>query len=626
MACLTPQTGSSIGRNRSGSIASSCTLGYDSNDEVTEVGDDQQIIDLTCGGVSPQYSSYLCGSGISDSTRSHTDQICISDLCEVKDTLLGTYPVDFIRVRDISQRTAKGRIFRGLPFLRTRNMKGRLPKKSNELCMVLQFPSQPSGVSNDNALLIDVKEEMILRKRKLITTNAIYPEHTSKQGSRRSAQERAPSRLHQIQGYPALVCRWKWTRKTDEEAIERILPSEVLQIQYLVLEEALCNRWRGGRHRGGSWGSGHSSIAHHVDINRVSDESSNLTRQFDQKYTLFDAFSGAGGVSRGAQNAGFKVTHAVDNDPAVWDTYSSNFPETHLYEMSIDTFVQQNKQSSIRVDVLHISPPCQYFSPAHTRPSAQDEDNTDAILCCHELVHTLRPRLVTLEETFGLAFDRHKEYLHSIIGDLTHQGYSVRWKVVELSAWGSAQSRKRLIILAAGPGETLPTFPPSTHSKNGGCSLLPYTTIRKALSRLRPGDDLHDLATEPRYSPPRLPLSFDTQIGTVCAGHGDFYYPDGTRNYTLREYASLQGFPIFHKFRGIKKNIKRQIGNAFPPNTVKVLYKHLEKWLLRQDRVATYQPRPNQVAVLDRLPDTGDISWGSPNNTMDWESDVLEVS
>lgn len=45
----------------------------------------------------------------------------------------------------------------------------------------------------------------------------------------------------------------------------------------------------------------------------------------------------------------------------------------------------------------------------------------------------------------------------------------------------------------------------------------------------------------------------------------------------------MQGFPVDYEFRST--NVKRQIGNAFPPCVVKTLYKHIKRWLRNEDRV-----------------------------------------
>ncbi len=70
---------------------------------------------------------------------------------------------------------------------------------------------------------------------------------------------------------------------------------------------------------------------------------------------------------------------------------------------------------------------------------------------------------------------------------------------------------------------------------------------------------------------------------------------------TLLEFAVLQGFPTWHKFRA--PYVKKQIGNAFPPTIVRVLYEYLARWLDVQDGVkGTRQPpgipRDSEVTII----------------------------
>ncbi|KAM5346866.1 hypothetical protein ACJ41O_009871 [Fusarium nematophilum] len=387
------------------------------------------------------------------------------------------------------------------------------------------------------------------------------------------------------------------------ESFVRIHSDEVPEAQYRVPEDVLSNRWRGTRVKGGSWVPLYNTLQQdYIDLETPT-AGHKKTRSYGQKYTMFDSCSGAGGVSRGAQMAGFKVQYAVDKAPEVWDTYEANFPDTELFKMSLDEFLSNPVTGHMRVDVLHFSPPCQFFSPAHTHASAQDDENIFALYGCNQLLEKLRPRIFTVEQTFGLTHDRHAEYFHAFLGDFTQFGYSVRWKVIRLCTWGAAQDRKRLIIIAAAPGEKLPPFPQATHNEDGHGGLLPYNTIKKTLGGIRRGDDLHDLDNVKYHQPPRSPYDADRLGGTVTTSGGDFYYPDGTRNLTLREFASLQGFPKTHRFLGTMTSIKRQIGNAFPPITVSVLYKHIEKWLLKQDGILPYDPRDDTILIDDDFSD-----------------------
>lgn len=50
---------------------------------------------------------------------------------------------------------------------------------------------------------------------------------------------------------------------------------------------------------------------------------------------------------------------------------------------------------------------------------------------------------------------------------------------------------------------------------------------------------------------------------------------------TDREYASLQGFPHYHRFYGMA--IRKQIGNAVPPICAKIWFTHIREHLEKVD-------------------------------------------
>ncbi|KAL6797717.1 S-adenosyl-L-methionine-dependent methyltransferase [Trichoderma sp. SZMC 28013] len=542
-------------------------------------------------------------------------QFSRGDLIQVRNIELGTYEIEFVQIQIIARDRRGQYKIRGIPFVRTRMLRGKLPKKVNEICMILHIQRRHNGEELP-AVLVDVPPASVVKRRELVITNAVYPEHCYNAASLgfNAGEEQMQQRRAEIHGY--LVCRWKFTiyftmqhqsraTRPEEEVLERVQLDDVPSSRYRVPDERLCNQWRGGRTKGGSWPPSGSGI---IDLeSRPNTSRSSSNRRKEQKYTFFDSFSGAGGVSRGAKGSGFKI------------------------QMSVDEFIRNTKDRLMRVDVLHLSPPCQYFSPAHTRESVHDETNIFALFGCRELINKLRPRLVTLEQTFGITHERHHQYLRGLIGDYTQLGYSVRWKVVRLCTWGLAQDRKRLIILAAAPGEKLPPFPKPTHSENGTGGLKPFTTIRKAIGSIRVGDNLHNLDNVKYYRPRRAPLDPDRLAGTITTGGSEVYYPDGTRDFTLREYACIQGFPKCHKFIGTKTSIRRQIGNAFPSNTVQVLYRHLEDWLLQQDRMTRYQPIADDILIVDDSDnDNSDeyLRWqtspGVPSSP-EMDEDIMEI-
>jgi DNA (cytosine-5)-methyltransferase 1 len=160
-----------------------------------------------------------------------------------------------------------------------------------------------------------------------------------------------------------------------------------------------------------------------------------------QMLTFGDAFCGAGGTTRGAVMAGLKIKWGFDFWDNACTTWKANFTEATCYCVSSDEFVSmaQNPRGDdldeIKVDILHLSPPCQYFSPAHTVNGVDDEMNIASLYAVLEVVKVVKPRVVTLEQTFGILGARCRWYFSSVIHMFALLRFSVRWAIVPLSTW-----------------------------------------------------------------------------------------------------------------------------------------------------------------------------------------------
>ncbi|KAJ5242158.1 uncharacterized protein N7469_000485 [Penicillium citrinum] len=267
----------------------------------------------------------------------------------------------------------------------------------------------------------------------------------------------------------------------------------------------------------------------------------------------------SGGASCGARQAGLQIKWAVDMNPNAIKTYRLNF-DLKVKSRCMDAFnFFQNSTEPLRVDIMHASPPCQTYSPAHTVPSEENDDRNSA--CLHGIrnaIEKVRPRILTMEETFGLDHQIHRPSLYRVVMDLIELGYSPRWEIIKLSGYGVPQTRKRLILVAVGPGETLFNFPPASY---GGLGQPQLRTIRDAISAIPDDAPDHDAKT-------------------ITTGGGD-YHPSGMRTLTDREVACLQTFP--RDFRFYKSGARRQIGNAFPPMAAMAIYKEAKKSLRETD-------------------------------------------
>ena len=188
-----------------------------------------------------------------------------------------------------------------------------------------------------------------------------------------------------------------------------------------------------------------------------------------QMLTYGDAFCGTGGTTRGAIMAGLKVKWGFDINTHACASWRANFPDAEIYEVDSSTFVQLAQQNpdklKMKVDILHLSPPCQFFSVAHSTIGKKDEENSATLFAVRDVIEIAKPRVVTLEQTFGIMRTQFMWYLAALIQMFTSLDFSLRWAVVPLADWvcqfvyasphftdiqqGLPQSRKRLIMIAS---------------------------------------------------------------------------------------------------------------------------------------------------------------------------------
>ncbi|TGO24420.1 hypothetical protein BPAE_0103g00210 [Botrytis paeoniae] len=322
-----------------------------------------------------------------------------------------------------------------------------------------------------------------------------------------------------------------------------------------------------------------------------------------QTFTYGDAFCGAGGTTRGAVMAGLRVKWGFDFDQHACTTWRLNFPGATCYEMSSECFVSLATPSpcssdipnDVKVDILHLSPPCQYFSPAHTVEGKNDEMNTASLFAVAAVIKVAKPRVVTLEQTFGILYPRFRGYFSSLICMFTSSGFSLRWAIVPLAQWGLPQRRFRLIIIASCPGEPLPPMPPPTHSPPPSPpsplhKTRPFKTVSQTLREIPKSAANHS----PHLLPEKDLRPYNPHAilpRTMTTSGGDNWHPSGKRGFTDREFACLQGFPLEHKFG--QNGIKRQIGNAVPPVVAKVLFEGIRRSMEGTDGIVRHEGDEN---------------------------------
>lgn len=189
------------------------------------------------------------------------------------------------------------------------------------------------------------------------------------------------------------------------------------------------------------------------DINiRKYDYSYRMRASIDSEITsaptLVDLFCGAGGLSLGLSQAGFRIVFANDIERSALRTYQFNHPEVGEKALSLGGIEQiaHNVHNYIHqeVDVIAGGPPCQGFSTANRQRVIDDPRN---VLYRYyvECVHNLKPKVFIMENVKGM-----KNVASQIIDDFNSRGtvnYDIEYNILNAKRLGIPQNRERLIFI-----------------------------------------------------------------------------------------------------------------------------------------------------------------------------------
>lgn len=85
-----------------------------------------------------------------------------------------------------------------------------------------------------------------------------------------------------------------------------------------------------------------------------------------------------------------------------------------------------------------------------THNGQNDQANYEAIYTVGPILKKVKPRVATLEQTFGLmTHEQHQRNFKMLLNDIGKAGYDLRYKIQDMSKLGLVQKRKRLLIIAA---------------------------------------------------------------------------------------------------------------------------------------------------------------------------------
>ena len=154
-------------------------------------------------------------------------------------------------------------------------------------------------------------------------------------------------------------------------------------------------------------------------------------------------FSGAGGLDKGFEKAGFKTIWANEYDKTIWDTFKTNFPNTCLNTNSI---VKVQTADIPTVDGIIGGPPCQSWSEAGSRRGIHD--NRGKLFYDYiRILKDKQPKFFLAENVAGMLQGERKKDFFNIIHQLEECGYNLSYNLVNANDYDVPQDRLRVIII-----------------------------------------------------------------------------------------------------------------------------------------------------------------------------------
>lgn len=345
-----------------------------------------------------------------------------------------------------------------------------------------------------------------------------------------------------------------------------------------------------------------------------------------------DIFSGAGGLSLGAEMAGIRVAYAVEKDWSAAETYRFNH---HGTEVICDDIHQVNPIEHLphlnEDDQLIVfgGPPCQGFSLSNTMTRNMENPNNSLFEEFVRFVAILQPTWFLFENVEGFMRFENGKIRDTVKTCFEELGYTVNDSLLTASDYGVPQHRNRFIMVGNRHGVQF-QFPEKQEKTytvldaigdlpeltNGQMSdSLPYKCAAKDAGEyaqlMRKGSQKSmqnyvsrnaDYVIE-RYKYigqghnwQAIPEELMTNYKDKNKCHSGIYkrliadkpsvvisnyrknmliHPFQDRGLSVREAARLQSFPDRFIFKGSLMHIQQQIGNAVPPLLAKAVFEKI---------------------------------------------------
>lgn len=271
-----------------------------------------------------------------------------------------------------------------------------------------------------------------------------------------------------------------------------------------------------------------------------------------------DLFCGAGGITEGFRQAGYRCLYANDIMPEAIETFEENHPGVWADCEKIERVQPEEIRSKLKLtkgklDVLAGGPPCQGFSINAPERFLSDPRNKlfkDYVRFLEEF----EPKTFLFENVPGLLSLGDGKILDRILSEFGRLKYHVTVKILFAAHYGVPQERWRLILLGSKYGEISPPEP--THYASGranfrgggGVLTFPAATLDK--HKLRPAITVREAIGDL----PRLAMGEGAEtIGYTCERASEYAHamrnPEGV---TYNHFAAKLSKQNYERMKHVK--------------------------------------------------------------------------
>ena len=337
---------------------------------------------------------------------------------------------------------------------------------------------------------------------------------------------------------------------------------------------------------------------------------------------LIDLFSGCGGLSEGAHEAGIATAVAVEQRAAAARTFSRNFPSAVVFNSPIEAVDPTSFAVSGDI-IIAGGPPCQGFSSSNQRKRQYGASRNYLFREMIRFVDALNPEAFVFENVYGIIEGAKRQILDELLVQLRRRFAFVEWRILSANEYGIPQRRRRVFVVAKRRGRV--SWPHPTQAQltvRDAIADLPSLSVGADADRLRyRGPPVSAYARELRQNgdevtgnivsanaptvvdrykyvpqggnwkdiPAELMKSYTDRSRchtgiyrrlswnepSVVIGNyrkNMLIHPSEDRGLSVREAARLQSFPDRFLFEGSIGEQQQQVGNAVPPLLAKLVF------------------------------------------------------